>query len=74
MEHKAYGAIGKHIFIAYKIYSESEDIIIIADSIEAAQVSANKYFGYSEESGKTFVAVHGIQQTENMNVFTIEDD
>lgn len=63
---KAYDTIAKHIFTAYKTYSETNNMIIIfADNKEAAKQKALKYFQ------TLFVTVSELNVTQEEEVYKI---
>ena len=66
---KAYKTVSKHVFIAYRAYTEdSKEIIIIADSYDIAKKKAEEYFGLSS------IIVHGIKAISENDVNTYEID
>lgn len=63
---EAYNIIAKHIFTAYKTYSENYNtIVILADNKEIAKQKAQKYFQ------TPFVTVSGLNTTEEEGLYKI---
>lgn len=62
----AYCTIAKHIFVAYKIYTENFDLLIIlADNEDEAKEKAIKYFD------TTFVTICKLKSENKNGVYSI---
>ena len=67
MNKEAYSALSKHVFVAYRTYSEDRDndMIIIAEDKKEAQKIASRYF---DDSGR-FITVRQIAPTSHEQVY-----
>jgi hypothetical protein len=67
---QAYGIIAKHIFVAYRKYSEEfKPVLVLADNLDDATEKAKRYFGVSHLN--IDLNVHLAKKTDGEYVFEV---
>lgn len=64
-KNEAYHVVGKHIYTAFRMYTGSHQIIILADNKEEARQKAVSFLGVST------VVVRRITQTKDPQIYEI---